>query len=200
MKNYRSFTLVEVLIASAIFIVVMVAIYSAFHSGIFGYRNIEDTLDLYQASRLILERINLDLKNSFIYQQNKEAKFLGSKDAVSFLTLVDTFGENKILPAYAYVSYKLEENKLLRLCRKNQESLNEKSEVLPEEMSSSIQKLDFSYGYIDPQDKTLKFKDSWGTDSEDEKKNLPEAVKVSLTLKGKRAESFERTIYLTLLN
>ena len=196
-KILRAFTLVELLIASAIFLVVMLPIYSAFQSGIFGFRNIEETIDIYQTARQILERMNLDLRNSFAYSQD-DAKFIGTKNEVSFLTLVDTFGEDTIVEDYAYVSYKLEENKLMRLCRKNKEALNDKSKIESDEMSSNIEKIDFSYGYIDLADQSLKFKDLWsGPDTPGEQGTLPVAIKVILTLKNKIKQDFQRTIFLS---
>lgn len=194
MKN-KAFTLIELLIASTIFMVLMVTAYSAFHTGIFGYRDIEENIDIYQAARLILERMELDLKSSFPYSAT-EAKFSGSKNEMSFLSLVDSFNKDKISTDYAFISYKLEENKLLRLCRKNQESLKEKSEMQPDEMAGNIKELSLNYGYIDPADNSLKFdNDSWG-DTLDEQKTLPVAVKVNLVLKAKAEYSFERTIFL----
>lgn len=193
MKPVKALTLIELLIASSIFVVVIVTIYSAFHSGIFGYRNIEETLDVYQAARSILERINLDLRNSFAYSED-ETKFVGEKNKISFLTLVDTYRQDKIVQDFAFVFYKFEgDNKLLRLCRKNQEALKEDSEIQPEEMADNIEKLNFTYFYFDTADNKLKEKDSW-----DASKNLPVAVKVNLTIKAKIEQKFERTIYLPL--
>ena len=217
MKLVKALTLVELLIASSIFVVVMVTIYSAFHSGIFGYRNIEETLDVYQTARSILGRINLDLRNSFAYSED-ETKFVGEKNKISFLTLVDTYRQDKIVQDYAFVFYGIgkyktflttenqlkviakrfscklgDDNKLMRLCRKNQEALKEDSEIQPEEMADNVEKLNFTYFYFDTADSKLKEKDSW-----DHPKNLPVAVKVSLTIKAKIEQKFERTIYLPL--
>lgn len=194
MRNPKAFTLIELLIASAIFMVLMVTVYSSFHTGIFGYRDIEENIDIYQAARLILGRMELDLKGSFLYSAT-EAKFSGSKNEMSFLTLVDSFSKDKISTDYAFVSYKLEANKLLRLCRKNQESIKEKSELQPDEMSSNIKEFTLNYGYIDSADNSLKFKDSWGS-TPDEQKTLPAAVKVNLILKAKAEYGFARTIFL----
>jgi len=188
----KAFTLVEILIASAIFLVVVMTIYSAFHTGVFGYRNIQETIDTYQNASRFLEQLNLDLRNSFAYSK-EETRFVGNKGDISFLTLVNTFTQGSISPDYALVSYKVQDNILMRLCRRNKESLNEKSEIKPEEIASDLQDLSFTYGYIDPVDKTFKFKDSWGLEP-DEQKNFPQAVKVKLTLKNKA--EFQRTIYL----
>ena len=192
------FTLVELLIACSIFLVVMSTIYSAFHSGVFGYRNIDETINAWQSARYILERINLELRNSFSYSA-QDSRFLGSKNDISFLALVDTFAPGGTLEEdYASVSYKLEGLKLIRLCRKGQDSLKEKSETQPEELYSNIEQMSFAYGYID-ESGSLQFQDSWpGQGSPQEAKKLPVAVKVDLTLKNRMKDNFTRTIFLPL--
>jgi len=194
MQKTKAFTLVELLIASSIFIVVMLTIYSAFHTGIFGYRNIEEAIDTYQAAGQILGRINLDLRNSFVYSAN-ETKFEGENKQISFLALVDSYQEDKTVQDYAFVSYALEGNKLMRLCRINQDALNNESETKSEEMADNIEVI-FTYFYIDPDDPTnnsLKEKGAW-----DDKVKLPAAVKINLTVKGKTESNFQRTVYLPL--
>ena len=197
MKKYKALTLIELLIASSIFVVVIVTIYSAFHSGIFGYRNIEETIDTYQAARSILGRINLDLRNSLVYKDD-DTKFSGSQNEICFLTLVDKFGQDRLLQELAFLSYKLEKDKLMRLCRKNQEALKENSEIQPEEMADNVE-IKFEYGYKPQGKDEIEFKTSWPSpDIPDGQKLLPVAVKVNLTVKEKGEQKFERTIYLPL--
>ena len=143
MKKNKALTLVELLIASSIFVLVMTTIYSAFHTGMFGYRNIDENINVYQTARLILGRINLDLRNSFVYSAD-ESKFEGESNKLRFLTLVDSYQGNQIVQDYAFVSYEWEKNKLMRVCRKNKESLNEESEIPSEEMASDIDGINFS--------------------------------------------------------
>jgi type II secretory pathway component PulJ len=193
MKRHSAFTLAEVLISSSIFLVVLVTVYSAFHTGVFGYRNIEDRIALYQAGRFILERIQLDLRNSFAYSKD-ETGFLGLADEISFLTLVDTFWQNTLIKEYALVSYSPKDNLLMRLCKRGKQALDEKSSSSPDEMAQGLQKLNFEYGYVDPIDKSLKFKDSWVAESE--QKIFPVAVRIKLVLRNKTVQDFERTIYL----
>lgn len=189
-KNRSAITLVELLIASAIFSVVVLTIYSAFHAGVFGYRDIEGNIDASQSAQQILGRINLDLRNSFVYSQN-ESKFTGANDAISFLALADRFSEDKIIQDYGFISYQLEDKRLMRLCLKNQETLNNNLRSESEEMGSDIEELSFSYGYME--DQAIKWKDSW-----DDKAALPLAVKVKLKIKNKIEQDFERTIFLPL--
>ena len=190
MKKQKAFTLVEILIASLIFTVVMVSIYAAFHSGIFGYRSINESIDTYQAARAILERLNTDLRNSFAYS-SENTKFTGAEKEMAFLALVDSY------PEFASVSYKSEGGKLMRLCKKNQEALKENSEIKPKELAGNLE-IGFEYGYLPEGQQEIKFNDCWPIELNETNKLLPQAVRVSLTIKGKIEQSFERTIYLTL--
>jgi type II secretory pathway component PulJ len=190
MRPIKAFTLAELLIASSIFLAVMVSIYTAFHTGTFGYRDIEENIRVSQTAKQILECINLDLKNSFYYS-SKETKFTGNKNDISFLTLIDTFIRGEIFQNYAYLVFKLEGDTLTRLCRKGKEALNVESEIKPQELGSNIEELAFSYGTAASGDQPLDWKDAWS----DEKK-LPTAVKVKLTIKNRAKHEFSRIIYL----
>ncbi len=187
------FTLLELIISSAIFLVVVLTIYSAFYAGVFGYHDIEENINTFQIARQIFERINSDLRNSVIYAQN-ETMFNGTNNAISFSSLTDRFSEDKIIQDYALISYKLEDKKLMRICLKNQEILtNSSSQAQEEEMDSNIEELSFSYGYIPEGKQAIEWKDSW-----DDPAALPAAVKVKLTLKNKIKQDFQRTIFLPL--
>ena len=197
MKSAKGFTLIELLIASSVFLILMVGVYSGLRTGMLGYSNISETIDTAQGARQILERINLDLRNCFAYSQDS-SRFLGAADEISFLSLADVFTGETIRQQYAYISYKLEGNKLTRLMRCGKESLNEGSLMTPEEISSDIKSISFSYGYADANTKLLQFKDSWGKDTPAEQKTLPAAVKVKLSIKMKAGQDFERVIYLPM--
>jgi len=206
MKRNAGFTLIEILVASLIFTVVMLTIYSAFHSGIFGYRDIEENINVYQQAKIILERINLDLRNAFIYSDG-DAKFIGDNDSgvLSFFTTVDAYQAQGLASTYARVEYSMDGEKLMRRCLKNQESLSSTVVTKAQEMGSGI-KIKFQYGYLPVPDQDVVFQDSWAkgpTPPDPEKKNLPVAVKVNLTItitnpqtQAKRSRDFERTIYL----
>lgn len=192
-KLKKSFSLVELLIAASLFVVVMLSIYTSFGAGMFGYKDIEENIKISHAARQALERINLDLRNAFSYSQ-PEAKFSGTKVDISFLSLVDKFYNNAIIRDYAMISYRLEGDRLMRLCRPNQEALKETSEVEAEEIASGVEEISFVYGNIVASGQPLDWKESWGDDPE----LLPAAVKIKLILKNKIAQEFERTVYIPL--
>lgn len=198
-KKQEAFTLLELLISTTILVVVMAAIYASFRTGIFGFRDIEENIDTYQAARQIIEQLNRDLRSACVYRSD-DAKFNGQVNRIGFLTLVDRYSNNQMLQDYAFVAYYLDGQKLMRLCRRNQDSLNDNSVTKPEEILSSIEQISFSYGYFNtPHNPTdpLLWKESWG-DQPIEKTKLPLCVNVKLKIIGKQSYSFERTIYLPL--
>ncbi len=192
-KPVTGFTLIELLVASGILTLVMLGIYSAFHSGLFSYRNIDEAINVSQQARQVLGRINSDLRNSFVYYLDNQTKFSGDSENLNFLTVVDSYSgqEDRLWRHYAFISYKLEGDKLMRLCRKDQDALNDKSQAAADEMVSNIGSMSFSYGYVGADGKTVEWRQNW-----DDPKVLPVAVKVKLGLKGKTEYGFERTIYL----
>lgn len=194
MKKISAFTLVELLIAASIFVVVMLSIYSSFGAGVLGYKDINENIKIHQAARQILERINLDLRNSFGYSE-VDSKFIGTKEELSFLALADAYSSDKIIQRYSFVSYNLENNKLMRLLRPSQEALKSDSKIEPEEIGRDLEALNFSYAKITTPERTLEWKESW---QGEDLKTLPAAVKVELTLKGKIPQKFERVIYIPL--
>lgn len=181
----------ELLISVTVLSIIMLSIYSAFHTGMFGWRDIGNTIDIYEAANRILERLNLDIRNSFAYSQD-ESRFKGISNRVEFLTTVDLYQDKRVISEYAFVSYLVENDKLMRICRRGQDSLNEKSDAIAEEISSDVGGLAFSYGYLSSGGRELKFVDSWPSGNNAE---LPLAVKVSFGIKDK---NFERVIYIPI--
>jgi len=186
MKKIRAFTLVEIMVATAIFSVVMVTIYSAFNSGFLGFRNIENTVVAYQSANRVLNGIDPGLRNAFIYKDGAP-KFKGEKSSLEFMSLVNQ--------ECALVSYKLEGRVIKRTIRQGLDALKEDSKGVEQNVANLVEELSFSYGYPDPANvQELLWKDKW--DSTD---SLPIEVKVKLVLinnKDKTLWVFERTIFL----
>ncbi|MFA6217117.1 MAG: type II secretion system protein GspJ [Candidatus Omnitrophota bacterium] len=186
----RGFTLIELLIASTLLLVVALSIFSALQIGIFGYGNIDEALNGFLAGGQIIERINSDLRNSFLFSKGKPL-FSGTGSEINFLTILDTYEGNNRQKDVAFISYTLVNNKLLRLCRKNKESLNEKSNIQPDEMTGDIEKISFSYGQAPDPKEPLQWQSSWIA-----QEKLPAAVKVLVSIKKKSTITLVRTIYI----
>lgn len=200
MMHKRGVTLIELLIASAIFAVVIVSFYSAFYAGTFGSKNIEENISVSASARKIMERLNLDLRCAFAYSAD-DTKFTGTQNEVTFLTLIDSYRDDEIVQDFALVNYKLTADKLMRLCRKNEQSLSDKSLIIADEMAQNIGELVFTYMYRDAAGGWHE-KNSWAGvgDPSEEKNKLPDAIKVKLTIKGKAEYQFQRQIFLVTSN
>jgi len=139
------FTLIELLIASSISIAILLTLYLSFNAGIFGYKRIQDALNTSAAAIKALSRLNLDLRNSFPYSAS-EARFEGNTEGIGFFTLAKTFRQNVTTQDYAHVFYGLEGDRLLRTCRRNQDSLSNTTEIGTHVLATDLQGVLFSYG------------------------------------------------------
>jgi prepilin-type N-terminal cleavage/methylation domain-containing protein len=185
------FTLIEILVSMAILAIVLVSLYAAFHSGVFGVGRIEEKIGTSQAAKRIVERINTDLRNAIPFSSD-DARFSGSQSALAFITIIDVFRQGRLSQEYAVVSYKLEGGKLLRTCRRGKESLTSAT-IEADEMADNVSRVHFKYGSTLEEQNVLQWKDAW-----DDSKKMPRAVRVEIVLGAKESEKYERTIYLSL--
>lgn len=181
MKNRRSFTLLELLISISIFAVVMLSLYAAFSSGIFGLRRVEEEAVASETGYLALSRIGRDLRNAFAYSAD-DVKFTGQKNTLSFLTLG---------PEFTAVSYTLSGNNLLRSAGINKDALNTDSGIKPRVVAKNVKQIEFTYISCDPDTKELTEAGDWNDAAA-----LPVAVRVILTLEKRENAPLSRTIYL----
>lgn len=192
MQNNKSFTLIELLISVAIFAVIMTVAYSALSTGIFGYRDIDNSLYTTQTVRSIFSRINLDLRNAFAFSKD-ESKFVGNEKGLEFFTLVDKYSDQKKTPFYAKVSYYLEGDTLMRLEKIGKESLKENSQSAAQKMCENID-IKFEYGQLDANN-TIEFVSEWGADNPTGPSTLKLPSAVKITFKKNNAD-FTRIVYL----
>ena len=182
MKKNRSFTLIELLIATAIISVVLLSLYSAFQTGMRTYKMMDSSFNIYQTARVLFNRMEVDLKNSFAYRDDN-SEFKGGAQSLEFFSDIERFKDGKSYPAICRIKYELDGKKLNRSLWEGLEAAKE-VDVKPEELSQEIEKISFQYAHAtkDP-DKPIEWLDSWpkGDDAE-QVKVLPLAVKVDLSI------------------
>lgn len=190
-QTKKGFTLIELLITTSIFSIIILTIYSTFNTGLLSSQRIEASLNTYQTARRIFNRMSLDLRSSFAFS-SEETKFVGKNNEISFFTLVAS--------NFSSVTYKLEDGKLLRIYKKNLESLKEQTTVRPRIMGKGIREISFTYAYPTEDENLYEWKEEWN-----QKDKLPLAVKIRLILverfarqKEKREIDFYQTIFLPL--
>jgi len=84
-KRIKGFTLVELLVAIAIFSAIAVVLYSCFRGGIVSYRRISEEADSQQRLRYALMNMEKDLKNAFFITS---IPLEGEDKKVSFTSMI----------------------------------------------------------------------------------------------------------------
>lgn len=202
----RSFTLIELLIAISIFSVIILSVYSAFNTGVLSYYRMDSAFNVYQTARTILNRMELDLKNTFVYSQDISkggSKFGGTNQSLDFYTIVDTYENGQVSTNIYHIEYKFSEPTLTRIFHKGQDVLKSDSTGVTQDLSSDVKEIYFEYGTGDTNNPWQK-NEPWPKDDA-QKIKLPLAVKIELVLieRDKRGNEigdvkFNKTIYLAL--
>ncbi|MDD5595494.1 MAG: type II secretion system protein GspJ [Candidatus Omnitrophica bacterium] len=186
MRKIKGFTLIEVLLAVSLSAVIVLGVYSALQTGILSYEKQELAAGIYQTAKVILNRMETDLKNSYIYMQS-DSHFKGSKaqSSMDFFTVSEIFekGERRILPCR--VKYELGDQVLKRFFYRGLEASQTSPAVEAQEIASDVKGmvLEFAYPSSDP-NTNIAWQDSWPEEggSQEQEKTLPVAVKIKLTL------------------
>lgn len=181
------FTLVELLLAASIFSVIVLSIYSAFQTGILSYRKADAAFGLLQEARLILYRMELDLKNSFAYTK-ENSRFQGTQGNMDFFSLTDTFSEGQVFSNLSRIKYELASGILKRVYYKGKSILEETGNGEDQELSSDVKGISFQYAYATNNPAEPYGWQSFWPKKENEsdltqQKAIPLAVKIELTMK-----------------
>lgn len=189
MPNKKALTLIELLVALSIFSIVMLSVYSTFHTGILAYRKIDSISSLYQKARITLERIAQDLENSFPYS-SQDSEFIGGAQGLSFFCLASHYSNLGSQPRVYKVEYRLNDGQLERLLY----SLYDENEIVYKSSLSKIQGLQFSYSFAKDDEPFYAWQDSW-----QEKDNIPQGVKIDLSITDPRTKQtikFSKIIFI----
>ncbi len=182
-RALRAFTLVELLIAVAIFSVVSIAIYATFSSGAAVLRRVKN-IDLAQ-QRILLktERISRELRQQ---PACRKQLFQGDKTKISFCANINYF------PYRLTYYFDSSANALKRVADKLDEIIDEDGNLDPDLHSSSevflskVKEVRFSYLYLDLKKNAYLWTSQW------EQNYLPFAIKFIIFTENKEYES---TVY-----
>jgi len=206
MRRTHGFTLIELLIATSIFSIIILSLYSAFQSGISSYNRVDSAFNLYQTARIVFNRIELDLKDSFIYLED-DSKFKGTSQTLEFFSVIDSFEKGQAFSNICRVKYELNNDILKRIFYQGLDALEENSKFEGEELSSDVKEISFQYAYAtNSLDKSYDWQESWPKENDlTQRKTLPLAVKIKLSLTEKDRHQkelgivvFNKTVPLSL--
>lgn len=183
LRASRAFSLVELLIAVAIFSVVSIAIYATFSSGMAVLRRVKN-IDLTQ-QRILLktERLSRELREQ---PACRKQLFQGDKTKISFCANIDYF------PYRLTYYFDSSANALKRVADKLSEIIDEEGNLDPELHSPpviylpKVKEVRFSYLYLDLNKNAYLWTDQWQQDY------LPFAVKFIIF---SEKQNYESTVY-----
>jgi len=195
MKNKNAFTLIELLIATAIFSVVALGIYSAFYTASLTYRRIDRDFGFYQSSRITLNRIEQDLRNSFGYLDN-DSKFKGGAGELDFFAIRDSFEKNKKFTDVCRIKYSLANNILKRYLYKGLDALKGDTQVTAQDLAENVEEVSFKYAYqTGDNNSPYDWQDSWPfSQTSPQLGTLPIAVKIKLVMFQKEKKNSEKKL------
>jgi len=203
-SDKKGFTLIEVLVAVTIIAVIVLSIYSAFNTGITAYKKMDTAFSSFQDARIILNVIETDLKNSFIYSE-ESSFFKGGSSALDFFSILNTYDKDEKYNSLCRIKYTLEGNTLKRTVYGGFAALGDDENAQAQELSNSIEKIDFEYAYIGSgDDKAIIWRNVW-PQKDNQTGQLPLAVKIKLSLAGADSDAqesveFTKTISLVQAN
>jgi type II secretory pathway component PulJ len=169
------FTLLELLISSVLVMLVMLAAYSAFFTGRNGYRSIEQRADQNQNTRVFIERLAKDLRNSFAFSPT-DSWFNGSKTEMGFFTIREQYKINSLKRVFSRAGFLFKDSAVfIRYCD-NAGSLDSAHQPEYNLLAENVKECSFSYGAFDGSSKAVVWKDAWS-----DPLSIPSAVRVSIT-------------------
>ncbi|MDD5668918.1 MAG: prepilin-type N-terminal cleavage/methylation domain-containing protein [Candidatus Omnitrophica bacterium] len=85
----KGFTLVELLIASLITVTVLTGIFSLFHTALRTFETVDVLSEAYRSTDFFMRRIEVDLKNCFIYTA-EDSGFKGNSQTMEFFSVLNS--------------------------------------------------------------------------------------------------------------
>lgn len=206
-RRYRTtdsgFTLIEVLLAVFIGSIVLMVLYASFFQINKAKARIEEELDLYHESRIIMSKITRDLATAFprglvnATSTNIEAPFFlgsdeGGKSRLSFTSLSRTPTQDARESDQTEISYYLEpveDSDLFALMRRDDPTIESDAGATQYPLSERVVSFNLTYlAQIPDNGEPQGFTTEWNSN---ETLSLPAAVNVNIALRNPRGEDIQ---------
>jgi len=184
------FTIVEILIALAIFTMIVTSTFTIFRSASKSWQRGEERSEKYNTARVAIGKMKQEISQAII--NNNLCRFIGTPSEISFISFITT-ADN--IFEMAEIRYRLDQtsHSLIR-----NEQLNPDYDFMTQDRSDILaDNIDvLKFLYFDG----TSWRDTWDSSLiENEDTNLPRAVKIHIEVTGKRdkkGEVFESIAYL----
>ena len=181
LRNYQGFTLIEILVSLSIFSIIALAVYASFAGGIGAWKKAQEFSSVYQTSRLLLQDMARELKNTVPITG---IQFEGGPGKISFVTATQNPFSKLDAPITSHglsrVSYELRRGRSysqLGLYRRKNPDLKTPGEA--QRIVDSIEKMEFHYTYKTEAGEMQPWSGVWEMTDQ-----IPYGVKIDLTMSG----------------
>lgn len=183
-----AFTLIEILLVSALWAVIALAIYATFNNGVKIWQRVNKEMPEEDLG-IFFEKFRADLRNSFAF---KGIGFSGTKHKIEFSTLVNSQRLNKRTVGKVAYSYDPISGILEREEKDFSHVYTEREGMVTQSLKG-ISFFEFQYYSFDKEKKEYVWQEEW------EKENLPLAVRIGLKFDSfLQKDKFTKTISIPL--
>jgi len=183
-KIKKGFTLIEIIITSAMLALISLVIYTTFSNGAKIWQRLHQDI-AEEDLNIFLDKFARDLRNSFKFST---INFLGQEERLEFTTLVYSPTLNKTSAGKIIYFYEPEQETLSRQ-QLDYSQIYSGEESFSKQALKNIKSLKFQYYLYDPQKKEYLWQQDWA------KENLPLAVRLEFEFdNGYQINKFARTV------
>jgi type II secretion system protein J len=144
MRRRAGFTLLELIIAVAIFSLASVGMYAVFHAGMKSYKRMNGSFEAAYRARMVMARVEMDIKNSFEYA-GMNSGFTGDSSRLGFFSVLDMYRNGSRRTEACRIGYRYENGVLYRSCGAGAGAIDPRATVIPEKLADGIKEFGFSY-------------------------------------------------------
>jgi len=196
----RGFTLIELVLVTAILAVIGMAVYGTFSNGLNIWEKVtEDSVT--EDINLFFEKISFDLRNSF---KLTGLRFKGGKTKVSFPSKIKYKGEDGLENTIGEITYYIDRKKKTLMRREaNYSEVYRKKPGFVRILSENISSLQFKYYVYEEKYKKYAWVTDWQLSDEFfgevVEETLPLVVKIEIGIPGEKGEQkFVKTVQLPM--
>lgn len=181
-KKVRSLTFLELIITVTIVSVIAVSLFAAFQTGIASYKRIDKSSDTYQTARMLFDRIDKDLKNSYAYLK-EDSGFNGQSQTLGFFSVNEVYAAGGSTAVARRLFYERQGSHVVRFSLPTTDTLAAQA-TAPSVVAYNVKEVSFQYALAaqaQAAGNAYEWVDVWPVDQA-QKGEFPAAVKVTLVL------------------
>lgn len=181
-RQRSAFTLVELLVAIAIFSSAVTIVYSTLYTGLKSYHRTQQQLEFSRDLDQVIEKLAAELRNSVspyavAFAPGGRSQ-LGSDNSLSFFTIHDAYTQQGMKKVLARMSYVFHDKTLFKKQQLDKDALLDENGFEEEALLTDIESFHFSYLHAEPKETSMAV--SWQPDWL-AKDQMPYGVAVELT-------------------